>query len=459
MTDRNRKFWNSEVETRSEKKVREIQVQKIRQQIARCYAAPGYYRDKFKELGIVPDDIATWEDFRRLPILLTPDGYKQQQVDSLAEDGHPYGKILTCPLEKVVGVASTSGTTGQPSFYAYSRHDIAVSNEVLTRAFWRVGIRPGETVLHGFGLSMWVAGISMVRALEFMGARPIPVGADGGTERLLLYARLTKPSTLFCTPSFAEYLIERVPELTGMQVGDLGIKRIFCAGEPGAGLPAVRRKLKDAWGASIYDFNGGPWGISNVSCEHEEYQGMHLLGEDCSLHYDMVDPETRKPIDIVNGAIGAAVLTAFDWEAAPPIKYMNNDLMQAFTEPCPCGMPGKRRKVMGRIDDLLIVNGINVYPAAVKNIVNGYVPRVTGELRIVLTEPPPRAASPLRIKIERGSDTDPNALDGLKNEITSKLRDLLQFSPAIEFVDPKSLSRSMLKGKMFEKRYEQTAAR
>lgn len=450
-----RRFWNEAVECRSEDEIRAVQVAKIRKQLKRCYRLSSYYRAKMDEAGVKPEDVRTWEDFRRLPVFLTPDEYKAQQDQSRNEDGHSFGKILCAPLREVLGMSSTSGTTGLPTLSGFTRHDIGVTNEILARAFWRIGIRPGDAVLHGFGLSMWVLGIPAVRALEAMGARAMPVGAEGGTERFLTFARLDRPTTLLCTPSFAEYMIERAPQTAGIEVGELGIKTIMCAGEPGAGLPEVRHKIEDAWGASVYDFAGGPWGIAAISCGHDPYQGMHLVSEDCSLNYDIVDPETREPIEIADGAVGATVITSYDWEAAPPVKFFNNDLMQIFTEPCPCGLPGKRRKILGRIDDLLIVKGINVYPAAVRGVINGFVPRVTGEMRIVLNEPPPRVRSPVHIKLERGRTLGDDELKGIAREIERKIGDLLRFTPKLEFVAPDSLDRSVHKGSLFEKAYEQ----
>jgi phenylacetate-CoA ligase len=453
--DRDRQFWNEAVETRSEEEVREVQVDKIRRQIARCYELSPFYRAKMEAAGAAPEDIKTWEDFRRLPIMLTPAEDKEQHQRSLEEDGHPYGKNLCVSPSEVLGMASTSGTTGQPTVYGFTRYDMGVMNEIMARAFWRIGIRPGDTVLHAFGLSMWVLGVPVVRALEAMGVRAVPVGAEGGSERLLMFARLTRPSTLLCTPSYAESLIERARVGVGVEVGELGIRRILCAGEPGAGLPNVRHKIEAAWGAKVFDFAGGPWGIGAVSCGHEPYQGMHLISEDCSLNYDLVDPETKEPKEITDGAIGAVVITSYDWEAGPPIKFLNNDLTQIDLAPCPCGLPGKRRRILGRIDDMLIIRGINVYPAAVKNLINGFVPRVTGELRIVLNDPPPRIPSPVHIKVEGGAGLSDGELERLKREIHGRIRDLLRFTPELELVAPGSLARTHHKGKLIEKTYEQ----
>jgi len=183
---------------------------------------------------------------------------------------------------------------------------------------------------------------------------------------------------------------------------------------------------------------------------------MHLLSEDYCLHYDLIDPQTRAPIEVTDGAIGAAVFSTIDWDAAPPLKFMINDLNQIYTEPCPCGIPGKRRKILGRIDDLLIVKGINVYPAAIRNVVNGFLPRVTGEMRVVLHEPPPRVSSPVHIRIERGAGLADADLGELERQISARIRDLLRFTPRIEFVAPATLARSTLKGRLIERLYQQS---
>src|SRR3989304_6046814 len=192
-------------------KSRPLRMQKIRRQLAYCHQRSPHPRERFHGPGGTPQDVRTGEDFRRLPIFLTPEEYKAQQERSASEDGHPYGRILCAPLADVVGVSSTSGTTGRPTLTPFTRRDIATTDEVLARAFWRMGIRPGDTVLHAFGLSVWVLGIPAVRALEAMGARPIAGGGEGGTERLPMFARITRPSALLCTPSSAEYLIEGAP--------------------------------------------------------------------------------------------------------------------------------------------------------------------------------------------------------------------------------------------------------
>ena len=452
-------LWNEKIERMHYDEMIKLQTKKLKKQIKYCYEnSPLYYKKKFDEIRARPEDIKTFQDFRELPILLTKDDERQSQEESLNKFGHPYGLHLCAPLEKIIGVSSTSGTTGNPVFYAFTEKDIRATNEALARGYWRVGIRPGDTVLHGFGMSMWVAGIPIIRALTAMGTKPIPVGAEVGTERLLLMAKLTRPSALVCTPSLAEHLISKGETVLGKGgLAELGIKRIICAGEPVAGLPEVKDRIEKAFGAKLYDSAGVPWGLWNVSCDAEEYQGMHIMSEDFCIWYDIVDQGTKEPLEITDGAIGEGLITALQQEGIPPIKYKLGDLIQVFTKPCVCGMPGKRLKVLGRADDMLIVKGINVYPAAVKNVLASFIPRVTGHMRIILEKPGPRVDPPLKIKVEYGEGLEHHTLQTLKVDIEQKMSEILRFRPDIEVLPPESLERDpRKKGKLIEKLYEKS---
>ena len=253
-----------------------------------------------------------------MPVLVTPDIHRQAQEASLERDGHPFGTFLAAPLSDVVSVSSTSGTTGLPTLYAFTARDVAVTDRLWQRALRFVGVRPGDAVMQGFGLSMYLAGIPLVRALEGMGARPVPIGAEAGAEKLLRMTRLVRPRVLACTPSYAEHLLERAPDVLGIAAADLGVEIILCAGEPGAGLPEVRRKLQDGWGAQVFDLLGGAHGIMNASCGHPEYQGMHVLGNDYSVSTHLVDPVSGEPLEVCDGVIGERVKTSIDGQRSRP---------------------------------------------------------------------------------------------------------------------------------------------
>jgi phenylacetate-CoA ligase len=291
-----------------------------------------------------------------------------------------------------------------------------------------------------------------------MGCRALPVGAEGGTEKMLRLSELLKPTAIIGTPPLSEHLIEKSTEILGKPIGDIGIKQIVCAGAPGAGLPAVRKKIEGAYGCKLYDSTGGGWGLHHVSCDYPEYQGMHVVCEDFAMWYDIVDPATNEPVEWKDGAIGHGIISSFDHEASPALKYAMGDLVQINTEPCPCGDPGWRFRILSRVDDMLIVKGINVYPAAVKNVVNTFVPRVTGEMRIVLDKPGPRVEPPLKMNVEYSSEVNEADLPDLKKEIEAKMSAQLKVRPDITFLAPNTLERAAgpsAKGKLVEKLYEE----
>lgn len=449
-----RRFWNEPVETMSREELREVQWQRLRKQIRYVYYNSSFYREAFKEAGAHPDDIRGIDDFRKLPIFLDKEKDRLTQEKTREQEGHPFGEYLCTSPKNVRAMHTTSGTTGIPVFEGFTEHDISVQNEVLSRGFWRMGVRPGDFVLHGFGLSMWLGGIVPLRALQSFGALGIPVGAESGTERFLQFAKLTKPKHMIAIPSFVEYVIRKAPEVGGFDVKELGIETIMCAGEPGAGIPETRHKIQEAFGARLYDSTGGIWGLWGVSCDAPTYQGIHLMGEDY-LFIDLVDPETKKPVDISGRVVtGEWVFTALEWEAAPAFRYTYGDIIELINEPCDCGMPGTRMRYLGRADDLLIIKGVNVYPMAIKAVIDSFVPRVTSEMRIFLETKPPKVEPPLKMKAEYGPGVTENELDALKKELEVAISNRLRVRPEIELVPPNTLVRDPAKKlQLIEKKY------
>lgn len=428
--------------------------ERARETVERCWSGSRFYRERLEAAGAEPGDIGGVSDLERLPILLGKDDERELQERSRAELGHPFGEHLAVPVEDVVAVASTSGTTGTPTFYAFTAEDVATTDELWGRAFAFAGVRPGDTVLHGFGLSMFLAGVPVVRALERMGARPVPVGAEAGSERLLRVADLVRPRVLACTPSYATYLAEQAPKLLGRPADELGIEIVACAGEPGAGIPHVREAIATAFGAKVYDMLGGAHGVMCCSCDAEPYAGMHVLGQDTAVTTQLVDQETKQPIPLVEGATGERVKTSLRWQAQPQLRASVGDVYQVHTETCGCGIPGLRVRVLGRTDDLLIVKGVKIYPAAVKNVVQELVPLASGAFRIVLDAPPPRVEPPLRLTVERGESVDESGGAELSSRLERVLHQRLTVRPEITVVPAGTLERTTHKEKLIERRYE-----
>ena len=420
----------------------------VRDTVAHVWAHSGFYRARLQDEGVEPGDIAGVPDLQRLPILLRKDDERELQERSRAELGHPFGEHLCVDPAEVVAVASTSGTTGTPTFYAFTAQDVAVTDELWGRALTQARVAPGTVVLQGFGLSMFLAGYPLLRAVERLGAQIVPVGAEAGTQRLLAIAELTRPQVLLCTPSYASYLIEQEPD----RVRALGLRSIICAGEPGAGLPELRSRVEQGTGAIVYDALGGAHGIINASDGAWPYDGMTVLGDDCSVQ-QLWDSDAGRAIPIPDDgtpAYGERVKTSLRWRAQPQLRGSVGDVyeMRRVTEID--GTAATRIRVIGRTDDLLIVKGVKLYPAAARDLVAGFMPRVTGVLRLVVTGAPPRVEPPLRLRVERGADERADGDPSLAREIADAMHTALSVRPEVEIVDPGTIERTALKAKLIE---------
>jgi len=445
-----KKYWNPAIETLSADEIQALQWKRLKKQLDYNYENSEYYREeKFKKAGISPQDISTFEDFQKIP-LMTKDEHRWTQEESLRRFGHPYGMLACAPIDKIIRINSTSGTTGQPTLYTLTKNDVDVLNEMHARKYWRTGLRPGNIVLQALSLSMFTGGLPLSDGLQAMGLCVVPVGIEGGTKRVLDFALLTRPDVLIATPSFGEYLIEQTPRLIGREARELGIRWFYCAGEPGAGIPSLRKKLQEGFGAKVFDHTGGGHAFHGISCDSEPYPGMHFISPDhCVL--ELVDPETKEPVALSDGAIGEMVFTFVGWEGGPFMRYALGDLIQLYTEPCSCGWPEMRFKILGRADDMLIIKGVNIYPAAIKSVVGEFVPATTGALRIILDGPGPLVTPPLKLRIEYGhEDMTAEQKHDLMREIADSLRNGLRFNPQIELVPPQSLPREAGKTSLIE---------
>jgi phenylacetate-CoA ligase len=445
-----KKYWNEEIETMLPEKMKDLQWKRLKNQLQYNYDNSVYYREeKFQKVGMTPDDIQSFEDFQKIP-LMTKDEHRKIQKASLQQFGHPYGLITCAPVEKIVRINSTSGTTGQPTLYTLTKNDVDILNEMHCRKYWRCGLRPGNIVLQALSLSMFTGGLPLSDGLQAMGLCVVPVGIEGGTQRVLDFTLLTQADVLIATPSFGEYLIEQAPKLAGKDARDLGIRWFFCAGEPGAGIPSLRKKLQDGFGAHVFDHTGGGHAFHGISCETEPYPGMHFVSPDhCIL--EIIDPATKDPIEITDGAVGEMVFTFIGWEGGPFMRYALGDLIQVFTQACQCGWPEMRFKILGRADDMLIIKGVNIYPVAIKSAVGEFMPRTTGALRILLDRPGPLVNPPLRIRAECGSEEmSDKEKNNLIQEISEHIRSQLRVTPHIELVPPHSLPRESGKTSLVE---------
>ena len=285
-----------------------------------------------------------------------------------------------------------------------------------------------------FGAGPFVAGASLA-AFEAIGCAHIPTGV-GNTDKVLAALKQLKPQALACTPSYALYLSEKISSPTS-------IERIIVGGEPGGGEESFRRKLEEAWGAKVYEIMGIGDVAASLWGECPAQEGMHFSA-DGVIHVELIDPDTARPVEMKDGARGELVYTHLKREAAPLLRFRSRDHVQVWTSECSCKRRTLRVRCIGRTDDMLIVRGVNVFPAAVRDVVSRFQPRVTGAIQIRPTRRGVKQEPPLPVLVEGQSDP------ALAQSISLELKNALTFTAEVRLVPPQSLPRSDYKSKLVD---------
>jgi phenylacetate-CoA ligase len=430
--------------------VLEIQEKKLKQQLAYVYERSEFYREKFESVGFLPGDFRKLGDLGKLPLTLKSE-LRESQIAS-----PPLGKHMAADLNRVIRIHSTSGTTGRPAYIGLTAHDIDVWKEVHSRMYWCAGFRPGDRVLFGYGLSMFVGGIPLIEALQHIRCTLIPVGPREGTLRLLNLSNDLQANSATFTPSFALYLIEQISQTLDRKPAEQGWKKMAVGGEPGGSVPAIRHRLEKEYQSDVRDSGcGGAEMIAGMWADCEEKQGMHFVAQEYCLP-EIIDPETLEPIPWHDGMEGEMVYTAIDRECTPLIRYRTRDRVKVWTEKCGCGRTSLRMICSGRTDDMLIIGGINVFPSAIKDIISQHAQELSGEFRIILTKPPLGSAvdPPLRMEVEQTGVLAGDALKKFCLNLGNEIRQKLLFKPEIIIVPPSTLERSVLKSSFLVHAYK-----
>ncbi len=258
---------------------------------------------------------------------------------------------------------------------------------------------------------------------------------------------LLQPEAVVLTPSYAAYLVEWAAERE-FDLRGSSVERVLVAGEPGGGEPAFRAQLERGWGARVTEAMGiGDIGVS-LWGECEEQDGMHL-GARGFVHAELIEPDTGAALELEDGAAGELVLTHLRHRAAPLLRFRTRDHVVVKTSPCPCGRTGPRIRCVGRTDDMLIVRGVNVFPSAIRDVVTGFAPRVSGHVRVRPTAPGVKQEPPLPVTIELASGTEPDP--ALAHALREKIRAVLVVQAKVELVPWGTLERSEYKSKLVER--------
>jgi phenylacetate-CoA ligase len=353
---------------------------------------------------------------------------------------NPFGAHLCADLSEVVRIYSTSGTTGTPSYIPLTAGDLDNWITGSARSYAASGVAKGERIVSTYNAGPFVAGAALA-AFDRIGLTHIPVGT-GNTARLLRALELLRPENVVLTPSYAAHLAE------SHDLRDSSVRRVLVAGEPGGGEQAFRVKLEEGWGAKVTEAMGiGDIGVS-LWGECEEQDGMHL-GAHGFVHPELIDPESGAAIPLDDGASGELVLTHLQHRAAPLLRFRTRDHVTVKTSACPCGRTGPRIRCIGRTDDMLIVRGVNVFPSAIREVVSGFAPDVSGHVRVRPGGPGVKQEPPLPVSVELGRDA--RADDGLAEAIRARVREVLVVQTSIELVPWGSLDRSEYKSTLVER--------
>lgn len=422
---------HDEIELLPRSELRALHEELFARQLGYVMAHSEFYRHKF---GVTARGVDSLDRLVDLPFTT-----KDEVRESLGARP-PLGRHVAAPLDSVVRIQSSSGTTGMPTFVAATAEDIATWNSMGARVFYANGFRPHDWVMHAYAMGRgFVGGLVNVEHLQHLGCCVIPLGAEAGTERLLRAIDHLQPVAMCGTPSMVSHLGAASPDVLGKPASELSVRKISVGGEPGAGEPAIRAQMEALWAADVRDMMGGADFGSTYWAECDRKEGMHLCSQG-ALHVEIVDPGTLESLPIEEGTTGELVYTALARRATPLIRYRMGDLVTVTATGCGCGRTGYRIKAHGRTDDMLIVRGVNVFPAALKEVVVGMRPRTTGHLKIDVDFPGHSTSDPLRLRVEvAGRDT--GAFAGLPAEIEQRIRAVLSVGTVVSLVPDGAIER------------------
>ena len=346
------KYFSPEIETASRDYLHAIQSARLIKTVKRCYENIPFYKAKFDEIGLKPEDIHSIDDISKLPFTVKQD----------LRDHYPFG-LFAVPRDELVRVHASSGTTGKQTVVGYTRGDIDRWSECVARALTAAGTTPSDYIHVSYGYGLFTGGMGIHYGAEKLGATAIPV-SSGNTKRQVQILQDFGSNVLCCTPSYALFIAETLKEMN-VDPAELPLRIGIFGAEPWS--ENMRTQLENMLKIKAYDIYGlseiaGP-GVAFECCEQS---GMHICED--YFYPEIVDPVTLKPLP--DGEYGELVFTCIGKEALPLLRYRTRDITRLNYSPCKCGRTGVRMdKVKGRSDDMLIIRGVNVFPAQVEHVI------------------------------------------------------------------------------------------
>ena len=420
-------MFSREFESISEKKLKDLQLERMKWSLKHSYDNVPFYKNSFDKAGFKPEDFKSLDDMKRVPFLTKKD----------MRAAYPFG-LFAVPLDKVVRVHSSSGTTGNATVVGYTKNDIELFSEVVARCLVSYGATEKDIIQVAYGYGLFTGGLGLHYGSEKLGAMTVPI-SGGNTERQLMLIKDFGTTMIACTPSYmlniADYIEKKRPDF---KIKDTKLRAGIFGAEPWS--EAMRNEIQTKLGIDAYDIYGlseiiGP----GVSAECSQKSGLHIFED--YFYVEIIDPETGEILP--EGSKGEIVYTSLTKEACPVIRYRSRDITRLYHDNCKCGRTiVKMEKVTGRSDDMLIIRGVNVYPSQIETILieaEGTEPHY----QIILDRVGALDDIEIRVEVNEKLFSDElKVLDALKKRLTDRMRSVLGISAKITLVEPMSIARS-----------------
>lgn len=420
-----KEFWNEEIETMNRRDLEKLQVERLRKTVEIAQNSP-YYSEVFKKNNITPESIKSLEDLQRFPFTTKED----------LRSHYPFG-LVSVPMEKVVRVHSSSGTTGNPTVVAHSQKDLDEWAEQVARCMYMVGCRNTDVFQNTSGYGMFTGGLGYQYGAERLGAVTVPAAA-GNSKRQIKFIMDFGTTVIHAIPSYATRLAEVFYEMGIDPKKDTKL-RIFCLGaEPHS--EEQRQRIEQLFGIKAYNcFGMSEMNGPGVAFECKEQNGLHVW-EDYVIP-EILDPVTLQPVP--EGEVGELVLTTINREAMPLFRYRTRDLTRFIPGDCPCGRTHRRlARFQGRSDDMIIVKGVNIFPIQIERILMGF--KELG-MNYLITIDTISNNDEMQIEVEIGDNLridDYPTLQNLTKEITRQLKDEILLTPKVKLVEKGSIPQA-----------------
>jgi phenylacetate-CoA ligase len=419
-------IWNDEFETLPREAIESLQLKRLQQVVERVYATVPFYRAQFDRADIKPQAVKTLDDLRRLPFTLKQD----------MRDNYPYGLFAT-PLDQIVRIHASSGTTGKPTVVGYTKRDIDNWAEMMARSFVAAGAHRGDVIHNAYGYGLFTGGLGAHYGAEKVGASVIPM-SGGNTKKQLMIMQDFGSTVLTCTPSYSLYLAEAAAE-EGIDIRQLKLRIGILGAEPWS--EKMRDEIEDKVGIKAIDIYGlseilGP-GVG-IECI-EAQSGLHIWED----HFipEIINPDTGDVLP--HGEQGELVITTITKEGIPMIRYRTRDITRIIPEPCVCGRTHYRlARMCGRSDDMLIIRGVNVFPSQIESVLME-IEGVEPHYQLIVDRDDNLDTLEVQVEVNEQTFSDEvKVMQDQNRRIQKEIKDLLGINCHVRLVEPKTIARS-----------------